>query len=130
MGRQPFMVGALALVMIGVLAACLPWLWWRALVGAGTALLAGVLLIGGQVLARRTAVDRVTKELPRILGDTSTSWTITASNGSGFWLATGLLAVLAGSWLTILVRESLKRPVGSWPSDSGGLDEPIGSQPP
>jgi hypothetical protein len=124
MGRQPLVVAALAFVAVGVLSAALPWVWWRALVGAGLALIAGVLLIGGQVLARRTALDRTTTGLAGIAGDSSTHMTITVSNGSGFWLAITLLAFLAGSWLTILVRESRQRPVASGPPDSDGPAEP------
>ena len=124
MGRQPLVAGALAVVAVGVLAAGLPWVWWRALAGAGVALIAGVFLIGGQVLARRTALDRTTTGLAGLTGDSSTPMTITVSNGSGFWLAISLLAFLAGSWLTILVRESRRRPVASGPPDSGGLAEP------
>jgi hypothetical protein len=124
MGRQPLVVGALAVVALGLLAAGLPWVWWRALAGAGLALIAGVLLIGGQVLARRTALDRTRTGLAGLVGDSSTRLTITVSNGSGFWLAITLLALLAGSWLTILVRESRRRPVPSGPPGSGGPTEP------
>ncbi len=125
MGRQPLVVGALAVVALGVLAAALPLVWWRALAGAGIALIAGVLLIGGQVLARRTAFDRTTTGLAGLAaGDSSTPLTITVSNGSGFWLAISLLAFLAGSWLTILARESRQRPVASVPPDSRGPGEP------
>ena len=124
MGRQPLVVGALAVVALGVLAAALPLVWWRALAGAGLALIAGVLLIGGQVLARRTAFDRTTRGLAGIaVGDSSTPLTITVSNGSGFWLAITLLAFLAGSWLTILVRESRQPPVPSRTPVSGGHAE-------
>src|SRR5262245_14381454 len=109
---QPFMVFALVLLGVGIVAAAVPLPWPRALAESGLALGALVFLAAGEVLARHAAVTRITADATPYLGSASgtspsgTKVTIDPRTGFGFWLAVSLLVPLVAATITRLVRLS------------------------
>jgi hypothetical protein len=92
---QPLAIIALALLAIGLASAALPRGRWRAVAGAGSAMLAALALIGAQAHARAQLTARLAELAPAYVGsdDFPDSRRFVHTMG-GFWLAFVLLMVV------------------------------------
>jgi hypothetical protein len=93
---QPLLIVALICKAVGVLAAFVPAVWWRALSSGTAAVLALIFLAGGQVTSMRAALEQTKKDwgyLPS--GNNGDAVPIATHIEYGFWLALAGLVVLA-----------------------------------
>jgi hypothetical protein len=101
--RQPLMLVALGLAVIGVVVTAWPRSWARALCGAALAGICALFLAGGEVIALRAAADRVNADTAPYFGQPRPG---VSHIGYGFWLALALLVVLVLANVFDLVRLS------------------------
>lgn len=104
---------AFGAVLVGVLTALLRRPWSRALTGVAAAGVAGILLTGGVLHARKVVLAQVSVDAAPLLGTPAAGPPsgITAYLDYGFWVVIGALAVLLAGNVASLVRIS-RQPAG------------------
>jgi hypothetical protein len=88
---EPFAVAGVALLGAGVLAGLLRPAGLRRLAAGTAALVAAIVVVGGTLRSR----NRMAEQLAPLLSDTKTRDTDMIDFGYGFWLALGLLLIVA-----------------------------------
>jgi len=122
---QPFLITAMVLIALGVLASLVPATWWRALASGAAAVLALIFLAGGQVNGMAAAAEQARTDAAEWYGTGDGKPLVISTHVAyGFWFAVGLLAALAVVAAVELIIHSRQKPPDPAPQIPATVPEP------